>query len=90
MGLGIYLARPSELDLKTFSNRRAFNRLSFVSYGIAPGALLHEKSVIPLERMPALVARGTFEHWLDGQRGLGRMLARRILAIVRARPEDAC
>ena len=56
-----------------------------------PGAMrLEHSSVIPLKRMPALAARRTFEHWLDGQRALVRMLVRRIPAIVPARPADAC
>jgi hypothetical protein len=52
-----------------------------------PGRMrLEHSSVIPLKRMPALAARGTFGHWLDGQRRLVRMLERRILPIVRANP----
>jgi hypothetical protein len=51
-----------------------------------PSAMrLEHSSVIPLKRMPALARRRTFEHWLDGQRGLVRILARRILPIFAAR-----
>jgi len=62
---------------------------------LVPQFRLAARAGILLSEMPGHgeyceILLATFEHWLDGQRGLVRMPVPRILGIVQARPEDAC